>query len=72
MTTIDVIAAFGYVAGALTAVKLARQAWRLWGPSTIKEAFSPELRAQGERNNQTFDALKASKEALIRQEFAPD
>jgi hypothetical protein len=39
--TFEIVAAFGYVAGAVCAADLARRAWRLFGPSTWKrEPFS--------------------------------
>lgn len=69
--TFNIVAPFGYAAWSLTAVKLARQAWQIWGPSTVKEPFSPELRAQMECNKHAFDELKVRTVTLLKQECAP-
>lgn len=69
--TLDVIAAFGYVAGILTAVKLAREVWQVVRSSKIKNAYSPELRDQMERNNKTSDKLRLRVAAFLGRERAP-
>lgn len=68
--TLDILAAFGYAAGALTAVKLACDALHIWGPSTIKEPFSPEIRTQMEEGKEALDSLRARTTAFLQQKRA--